>query len=80
MGIEDILKALPHRYPMLLVDRILEVHGKERIVGLKNNTNGYCHAELFRTTTNMRALTVRKSESEPVNFGRSLNRASPILG
>src|SRR6185436_18812961 len=27
MGIEEILKVLPHRYPMLLVDRILEVHG-----------------------------------------------------
>jgi UDP-3-O-[3-hydroxymyristoyl] N-acetylglucosamine deacetylase/3-hydroxyacyl-[acyl-carrier-protein] dehydratase len=38
MGIEDILKALPHRYPMLLVDRILEVQGSERIVGIKNVT------------------------------------------
>ena len=38
MGIEDILRILPHRYPMLLVDRILEVHGTERIVGLKNVT------------------------------------------
>ena len=38
MGIEDILKVLPHRYPMLLVDRILEVHGRERIVGIKNVT------------------------------------------
>jgi UDP-3-O-[3-hydroxymyristoyl] N-acetylglucosamine deacetylase/3-hydroxyacyl-[acyl-carrier-protein] dehydratase len=38
MGIEDILKVLPHRYPMLLVDRILEVHGTERIVGIKNVT------------------------------------------
>ena len=38
MGIEDILKVLPHRYPMLLVDRILEVQGTERIVGIKNVT------------------------------------------
>ena len=38
MGIEEILKVLPHRYPMLLVDRILEVHGTERIVGIKNVT------------------------------------------
>jgi beta-hydroxyacyl-ACP dehydratase FabZ len=37
-GIQDILGTLPHRYPMLLVDRILEVHGRERIVGLKNVT------------------------------------------
>jgi UDP-3-O-[3-hydroxymyristoyl] N-acetylglucosamine deacetylase/3-hydroxyacyl-[acyl-carrier-protein] dehydratase len=38
LGIEDILGALPHRYPMLLVDRIIEVHGRERIVGIKNVT------------------------------------------
>ncbi|MSR07849.1 MAG: UDP-3-O-[3-hydroxymyristoyl] N-acetylglucosamine deacetylase [Gemmatimonadetes bacterium] len=38
MGIDEIMKALPHRYPMLLVDRILEVQGTERIVGIKNVT------------------------------------------
>lgn len=36
MGIEQILGVLPHRYPMLLVDRIVEIHGRERIVGIKN--------------------------------------------
>ena len=35
--IEDIMKVLPHRYPFLLVDRILEIEEK-RIVGLKNVT------------------------------------------
>ena len=34
--IEDIMKVLPHRYPFLLVDRILEIEEKKRIVGLKN--------------------------------------------
>ncbi len=29
---------LPHRYPFLLVDRILEIDGTERIVGIKNVT------------------------------------------
>jgi UDP-3-O-[3-hydroxymyristoyl] N-acetylglucosamine deacetylase/3-hydroxyacyl-[acyl-carrier-protein] dehydratase len=38
MGIEEILRVLPHRYPMLLVDRILEIQGSEKIVGLKNVT------------------------------------------
>jgi UDP-3-O-[3-hydroxymyristoyl] N-acetylglucosamine deacetylase/3-hydroxyacyl-[acyl-carrier-protein] dehydratase len=38
MGIEQILGTLPHRYPMLLVDRILEIRGRERVVGLKNVT------------------------------------------
>jgi len=35
---QDILNLLPHRYPFLLVDRILEVVPGERIVGLKNVT------------------------------------------
>jgi len=38
LGIEEILKALPHRYPMLLVDRILECDDRSRIVGIKNVT------------------------------------------
>lgn len=36
--IEDILQVLPHRYPFLLVDRILELEEGKRIVGLKNVT------------------------------------------
>jgi beta-hydroxyacyl-ACP dehydratase FabZ len=38
MDIERILSILPHRYPFLLVDRILEIDGATRIVGLKNVT------------------------------------------
>ena len=38
LGIEDIMKVLPHRYPFLLVDRILEIEHGKRIVGLKNVT------------------------------------------
>jgi beta-hydroxyacyl-ACP dehydratase FabZ len=38
METEDIMKILPHRYPMLLVDKILEFDNKERIVGIKNLT------------------------------------------
>ena len=38
MSIEEIMKVLPHRYPFLLIDRILEIEGKQRIVGLKNVT------------------------------------------
>jgi UDP-3-O-[3-hydroxymyristoyl] N-acetylglucosamine deacetylase / 3-hydroxyacyl-[acyl-carrier-protein] dehydratase len=37
-GADDIIKALPHRYPFLLVDRILEHDIGKRIVGLKNVT------------------------------------------
>jgi UDP-3-O-[3-hydroxymyristoyl] N-acetylglucosamine deacetylase/3-hydroxyacyl-[acyl-carrier-protein] dehydratase len=37
-SIEDIIQVLPHRYPFLLVDRILEIEEGKRIVGLKNVT------------------------------------------
>ena len=36
--IEEIMKVLPHRYPFLLVDRILEIEENKRIVGIKNVT------------------------------------------
>ncbi|HSS50561.1 MAG TPA: 3-hydroxyacyl-ACP dehydratase FabZ [Thermoanaerobaculia bacterium] len=36
--IEWILSVLPHRYPFLLVDRVLEVEPGKRIVALKNVT------------------------------------------
>ncbi len=39
LGIEDLMACLPHRYPMLLVDRILELDLENgRCVGLKNVT------------------------------------------
>ena len=37
-GIHEIMRFLPHRYPFLLVDRILELEPTKRIVGLKNVT------------------------------------------
>lgn len=36
--VREILNVLPHRYPFILVDRILEITLGERIVGLKNVT------------------------------------------
>jgi len=38
LGIAQILKILPHRYPFLLVDRILELEPGRRVVGIKNVT------------------------------------------
>lgn len=38
MGILEILQALPHRYPFLLVDRIIDIHGDESGIGIKNVT------------------------------------------
>jgi len=36
MDVLEIMQVLPHRYPLLLVDRILEMELGKRIVGLKN--------------------------------------------
>lgn len=38
MDIKAIMRHLPHRYPFLLVDRVLEMAKGERIVALKNVT------------------------------------------
>jgi UDP-3-O-[3-hydroxymyristoyl] N-acetylglucosamine deacetylase/3-hydroxyacyl-[acyl-carrier-protein] dehydratase len=38
MDIGRILEVIPHRYPFLLVDRIIEIDGTKRIVGIKNVT------------------------------------------
>jgi beta-hydroxyacyl-ACP dehydratase FabZ len=36
IGLKEIQEVLPHRYPFLLVDRILEIEVGKRVVGLKN--------------------------------------------
>jgi 3-hydroxyacyl-[acyl-carrier-protein] dehydratase len=38
LGIAEILKALPHRYPFLMVDRIVSIRGDDFAIGIKNVT------------------------------------------
>ncbi|WP_336279160.1 3-hydroxyacyl-ACP dehydratase FabZ [Bartonella sp. CB175] len=38
MDIEKLLSILPHRYPFLLIDRIVEIDGEQEAVGIKNIT------------------------------------------
>ena len=38
LDIKEIFKRIPHRYPFLLVDRIVEIEEDQRIVGIKNVT------------------------------------------
>ncbi|MCC6319574.1 MAG: UDP-3-O-[3-hydroxymyristoyl] N-acetylglucosamine deacetylase [Gemmatimonadaceae bacterium] len=38
IGIEEIMNVLPHRYPFLLVDRVIEYEEGKRVVGIKNVT------------------------------------------
>ena len=40
LDIRKIQRILPHRFPMLLVDRVLKIEGDQRAVGLKNITMG----------------------------------------
>jgi 3-hydroxyacyl-[acyl-carrier-protein] dehydratase len=38
LDITQIMAILPHRYPFLLIDRVIEIRRKERIVAIKNVT------------------------------------------
>jgi 3-hydroxyacyl-[acyl-carrier-protein] dehydratase len=38
LDIQDILHILPHRYPFLLIDRVIDLTRKQRIVAIKNVT------------------------------------------
>jgi 3-hydroxyacyl-[acyl-carrier-protein] dehydratase len=38
LDIQDILRILPHRYPFLLIDRVVDLTRKQRIVAIKNVT------------------------------------------
>jgi 3-hydroxyacyl-[acyl-carrier-protein] dehydratase len=45
MDIKEIQKFLPHRYPFLMVDRILEINPGNKVTGIKNIT---INEEFFR--------------------------------
>lgn len=38
LDVVEIMKILPHRYPLLLIDRVVEMERKQRIVAIKNVT------------------------------------------
>ncbi len=38
LDMQEILNVLPHRYPFLLIDRVIELEGYDRAVGIKNVT------------------------------------------
>lgn len=43
VDIIEIMKLLPHRYPFLLVDRIIEIDGDNSAIGIKNVTANEPH-------------------------------------
>lgn len=78
----DIKKIIPHRYPMLLVDRIIECDEEANIVGIKNVTQnepffqghfpdfpvmpGVLIIEAMAQTACILALRILKKEGHPV--------------
>lgn len=36
LAIEEVLRRLPHRYPMLLIDKVTEITSRKRITAIKN--------------------------------------------
>jgi 3-hydroxyacyl-[acyl-carrier-protein] dehydratase len=38
IGIHELLAALPHRYPFLMIDRVVDIRGDEAGIGIKNVT------------------------------------------
>ena len=43
MDIEDILEAIPHRYPFLMIDRVIDVTPDEGATGIKNVSINEAH-------------------------------------
>ncbi len=43
MDITEIMSVLPHRYPFLLIDRIIEMERRKRVVAIKNVTANEPH-------------------------------------
>jgi len=46
----EILRLLPHRYPFLLVDRVVDMRGDEHGIGIKNLTMNEAQFAPFRKT------------------------------
>jgi len=85
MDIRSILRTLPHRYPFLLVDRILELEPGQRAVGIKNVTAnepqftghwpdnpvmpGVLIVEAMAQTAGVALLTGRETQGKQAFFG-----------
>lgn len=91
IDINEIKKIIPHRYPMLLVDRIVECDNESRIVGIKNVTHnepffqghfpdfpvmpGVLIIEALAQVSCILALKILKKEGHPVVFFTGIDAA-----
>ncbi len=74
--IELIQKILPHRYPFLLVDKILDIDGSKSATGIKNVTFNEPHFQgHFPGTPIMPGVTIIEAmaQTAAVMVGKSLN-------
>jgi 3-hydroxyacyl-[acyl-carrier-protein] dehydratase len=79
LSIDEIMKILPHRYPMLLVDKVIECDDQKRIVAIKNVTvNEPFFVGHFPETPIMPG--VLQLEAMAQAGGILLNRLGGILG
>ena len=76
--ISEILTLMPHNYPFLLVDRIVELEPQKRIVGIKNVTfNEPFFPATFPASRSCRECSSLKPLRKPgVSWPSSLSRAS----
>jgi 3-hydroxyacyl-[acyl-carrier-protein] dehydratase len=75
LGINEIKEYLPHRYPLLLVDRVLDVEVGKRITAIKNVTvneeffNGHFpHQPVMPGVLMIEAMDVKPDENSVVYF------------
>lgn len=45
LGIQEIKKIIPHRFPFLLIDRVLELEPNRKLVAIKNVSTNECFFE-----------------------------------
>ena len=75
MDIAVVLKLLPHRYPFLMVDRIIDIRGDEHGVGIKNVTINEPHFQghFPGNPTSVFFLTIDKAKfRKPVRPGDTI--------
>ena len=71
LDINQIKELLPHRFPFLLVDRIVELEKGKRAVGIKNVTANdyYCQQEYFEGEAEDMGKVLRLNASVSIDYG-----------
>ena len=71
LDIHEILKILPHRYPFLLIDRVLELKRKESIVAIKNVTikAGFSNSNIAASHVNKVSIKGLNTSNGGTPFG-----------